>query len=240
LIGRIRRFLRHHAIARVNEYVRNRDLGAVFSVLRKRGIAGSALMIGSNSGQEVPFLGRFFGEIHLVDPLIPQLTMHPACSRGNVHLHPVALSCTPGTRRFFLASNNGESSSLRRPTQHLTEFPDISFEAGEVQAQRLAELECFPRASMMLLDVQGNEMDVLRSADPIGFGHLSVIVCEYSLVPLYEGSGVLEDINIFLTTAGFTLAFTTSPYLSDTDCVGDAVFVRRGFFAPVNPVAEPR
>lgn len=236
MIGRIRRALRQHATARINEHVRNRDLGAVFDVLRQRGLAGCALMIGSNSGQEVPFLGRYFDEIHLVDPLIPRLSMHPACSRGNVHLHPVALSCTPGTRSFFVASNNGESSSLRRPTQHLAEFPSISFAAAEVDAQRLADLPCFRRASMMLLDVQGNELDVLRSAAPVGLGHVSVIVCEYSLVPLYEGSGVLRDIDAHLAAEGFELAFTTSPYVSATDCLGDAVFVRRGLFGPVPTV----
>lgn len=230
MIDRIRHALQLHMRVRMDNYVRSKDLAGLFRVLRQRGQTGCALMVGSNSGQEVPLLQRFFGEIHLVDPLIPQLKMNPACRAANVHLHSIALSCTPGPRDFFVASNNGESSSLREPTHHLAEFPDITFASRAVQTIRLADLDCFARATVMLLDVQGNELDVLRSAAPRRLGHVSAIICEYSLVPLYEGSGVLADLQAFLSSEGFQLAFTTRPYLSASSCIGDAVFVREGLF----------
>lgn len=227
----MRRRLREGIHGRVHDYVRAGQLSALLALVQRHAPAGCAVIVGSNSGQEVPVFRRHFREIHLVDPLIPQLKMHPECASEGIHLHPVALSCTTGTRSFHVASNNGESSSLGRPTHHLEEYPGISFASGEVTARRLADMDFFPRASMLMMDVQGSELDVLRSAAPKGLGHLSAIMCEYSLVPLYEGSGGLAELYDLLSAEGFLLAFTSPPYLSPTECTGDAVFLRRDVIA---------
>ena len=212
--------------------VRRRDFSAIFAAsFGTQSIrALHVVVIGCNSGQEVPFYRNFFARIDLVDPLIPQLKMHESCNATGVHLHPVAISSEVGVKHFFAASNGGESSSLLSPSHHRVEYPGIKFSETEVLCCRLIDLEFFFDATVLVLDVQGSEIDVLESASATGLAHLKLIICEYSLVPLYEGSANLSSIISFLDTRGFRLAFTTSPYISPSVCTGDAVFVRNDLF----------
>ena len=156
--------------------------------------------------------------------------MHKSCNAMGVHLHPVAISSEVGVKQFFTASNGGESSSLLMPSHHRVEYPGINFSEKEVPCCRLSDLDFVSDATVLVLDVQGSEIDVLQSASATGLSQLKVIICEYSLVPLYEGSANLSQIISFLDARGFRLAFTTSPYISHSECTGDAVFVRNDLF----------
>jgi len=210
----------------LDTFIKNRDISLVFkSFLGNRD--SKIVIIGSNTGQEVPFYLRFFSRIDLVDPLIHRLRMHPSCKSKCVHLHSFAISNITGSTPLFIASNNGESTSLLKPSHHLLEYSSITFENSETSGKRLHDLDFFKSANVLMLDVQGSEIDVLNSTFPFGLKHLSIIVCEYSLVPLYEGSGDLSALTSYLEAHDFTLAFTISPYISRTECTADALFLKK-------------
>lgn len=228
MINRIKKSINSRIETAVNSRIKNRDIARVFDCfLNVEENNLQIIVIGSNQGQELPFYIKFFSNIHLVDPLIPQIKMHRLCSSKNVQLHSYAISSVSGSREFFIASNQGESSSLLEPSHHLQEYPNINFDKIKTEAKRLSDLSFFAVSDVMVLDVQGSELDVLNSAFPVGLNHLSVIICEYSLVPLYKSSADLSSISKFLESLNFRLAFTTSPYISCRECTADAVFINR-------------
>lgn len=234
IIQRIKNSISSRFKTSLDSFVKKRDLTLVFDSFLKDSNS-QIVIVGSNAGQEVPFYLRFFSRIDLIDPLIPKLRMHPSCRSKCVHLHQFAVSSRTGTRSLFIASNNGESSSLLEPTHHLMEYPAITFDKIETSAIRLNDLDFFSSSNVLILDVQGSEIDVLNSSFPYGLGHLSIIICEYSLVPLYEGSGDLSAIISFLGPLGFVLAFTISPYISGRECTADALFLKKDFLIPAHP-----
>lgn len=228
MIKRIKNSINSRIETALNSFIKNRDIARVFNCFLNFDKANlQIIVIGSNQGQELPFYMKLFSEIHLVDPLIHQIKMHHLCSSKNVHLHSYAISSVSGSRQFFIASNNGESSSLLEPSHHLKEYPHINFDRIKTEAKRLSDLSFFSDSNVIVLDVQGSEIDVLNSAFPVGLNHLSVIICEYSLVPLYDKSADLSSLIKFVESLGFILAFTTSPYVSCRECTADAVFINR-------------
>jgi FkbM family methyltransferase len=228
MIERIKNSINSRIETALNSFVKNRDIAKVFNCFlnfEKSNL--EIIQIGSHQGQELRFYMTFFSTIHLIDPLIPQIKMHGLCKSKNVHLHSYAISSERGTREFFRASNKGESSSLLEPSHHLKEYPYIDFDRIKIEAKCLSDLSFFSSSDVMVLDVQGSELDVLNSAFPVGLNHLSVIICEYSLIPLYEKSADLSSLNDFLESLDFRLAFTTSPYISCAECTADAVFINK-------------
>lgn len=209
----------------IDGYIKKRDIALLFNSYLGALSVNSLVVIGCNSGQEVPFYLRYFSRIDLVDPFISSLDMHKACSHNSVNLLNSAVSDTSGEREIYEADNNKESSSLLRPTHHMSEYPEVLFQVKKVSCIRLNDLDFFKYASVLILDVQGSELDVLKSAFPIGVEHLSIIICEYSLVPLYENSSDLSDLLTFFDKYNFSLMFTISPYISKNECTGDAVFL---------------
>lgn len=121
-------------------------------------------------------------------------------------------------------AENGQSSSILKPSGHLAEYPDISFSQPVTRrSKRFDSLGVqFPEHSSVLvnLDIQGAELLALK-----GFGtyleNVRWIYSEVSLTSLYDGGALIDELDRFLFSLGFVrvdISITAHGW-------GDAVYV---------------
>jgi FkbM family methyltransferase len=115
-----------------------------------------------------------------------------------------ALGSKQETLTLHLASNEGMSSSLKKPERHLTEFPSVSFSGTEVVPVTTIEnlLLDVDDNVMLKLDIQGMELEALE-----GIGQaLSKIVAvelELTLQPMYRTEASVGRVLSTLESFGF-------------------------------------
>lgn len=103
--------------------------------------------------------------------------------------------------KFHVASNL-QSSSILEPTIHLEKYPNIVFNSTiEVEVRTLDSFN-ITDCDMLVLDVQGYELEVLKGAQET-LKNVKIIFCEVSIIELYKNCPLLEDIQKFLS--GFKL-----------------------------------
>jgi hypothetical protein len=111
------------------------------------------------------------------------MTMHLSARDDSSSLLPISAAQTknfPGT----------ESVGVRRvPVGPLTDFLAPSG---------------LGRRNLFKIDVQGFELEVLKSAEPL-LPHFDWIYAECSFVPLYEGQALADEVIAFLAGHGFAL-----------------------------------
>lgn len=120
----------------------------------------------------------------------------------------LALGDDSATGVLSLASNKGASSSLLRMLgAHAEAAPEVSILGNEpVEVVTLDSLNLADEGAttMLKLDVQGYEDRVLRGARRT-LGRVSLIECELSVVPLYEGQMLLREMLDLLAELEFEL-----------------------------------
>lgn len=100
---------------------------------------------------------------------------------------------------FWSASNLG-SSSLCRPLEHETIFPNVIFESsGSLVTSRLDEL--FPKrefsGGLLVLDLQGAEKEALLGAEGV-ISKFDYIYTEFQVRELYEDGSYLNEIEAII------------------------------------------
>lgn len=144
--------------------------------------------VGAHKGQEVPYYRRAgFERIVLVEPnpaRADQLDRLPG-----VEVHRCAASTRRGGATLHLTRYDTQASILR-PHGRTTA-------TVEVPTRPLADLQT--GCNVAVLDVQGSELDVLRSADLTA---LDALVVETCTKVRYDGAATREEIHDFL--AGWT------------------------------------
>ena len=112
----------------------------------------------------------------------------------------------------YIASNNGESTSLLKPLLHLEKYPEIKFMRKyideEVQTYRLDQVGFGDQLKeghdfdLLVLDIQGMEYSTLKAMDKYAT-YFDCIVTEAYLEELYEGCGYLHEIDVLLEGRGY-------------------------------------
>lgn len=177
------------------------------SLLRLYNIA-CVLDVGANRGQyakEIRSLG-FKKQIYSFEPTSYYKFLSEASERdAKWQVYRFGFGAANKTAKMYIASNNGESSSLLKPKNILKQGFGISFrETEEVEIKTLKEFLAFNVMSNIYLkiDTQGNEMNVLLGlADQIK--QVSVIEFESALISLYEGESGHYEIAQYLIGYGF-------------------------------------
>ena len=129
----------------------------------------------------------------------------------NVMTYPVALADEIGPRLMWVSAGEVEaSSSLHRPTGHLTSNPTITFPGEPVRVPAITldlwAAICWPgRVDGMWLDMQGGELDALNAAGPL-LADVKAMMLEVSLVELYEGCPLYPEVCDWLERRGFSIA----------------------------------
>ncbi len=107
-------------------------------------------------------------------------------------------------------NNDGASNSIHKPTNKIKKYwPKLEvIETRNVRTCTLAkiieETQIVGNNNLLVLDVQGHELNVLKSGKDKLY-HFSNIVCELSYVSLYRGSPNARRIEKFLRNEGFIL-----------------------------------
>ena len=140
----------------------------------------------------------------------------------------IALQCALGAKNEIgilnIASNDGQSSSLRAPKEHLSSYSTVNFQGAE--SVRIRRLDDIPeiskgKAIWLKLDIQGFEKEAILGADGI-LSAVSVIEIETAFREMYEGqSSHLELLNL-LDSAGFRISRFSDP---GTDANGEMLYL---------------
>ncbi len=122
----------------------------------------------------------------------------------NIKLFQCALSSKKGTGTLWMASNEGQSSSLLEPADHLHIAPDVKFIGKkQINVDILDNYEdIIEEDSLLILDTQGNELDVLYGGK-IVLKKFSAIYVEVNRGNNYHGCTQFTDLNYFLECNGF-------------------------------------
>ncbi len=147
--------------------------------------------------------------------------------------HLVAVNCAAsnenGTVNFRITSSE-QSSSILPLKIHSDVYPTIE-ETHQVEVVSktldtlLEELQINPAdVNLINFDIQGAELMALQGATNL-LKYVDAINTEVSYVELYEGCGLIDDMDDFLEQYGFVRIATTTPYHRTW---GDAFYVKRG------------
>jgi len=114
---------------------------------------------------------------------------------------------------FHRFRGDGASSSVHRATDRLRERFGGVAETGEVLRLETSDLAGIlaregiqpgGEAAMLVLDVQGHELPVLKGAQSV-LGAFRFLKCEISRIELYAGGSRFDEIDAFLGARGYRL-----------------------------------
>jgi FkbM family methyltransferase len=145
------------------------------------------------------------------EPLAEPARVYRALFAGDheVRLCETALGGASGRVIMHISARDDSSSLLPIAQAQSDNYPG-SGEVGtrEVAVSTLKEAisdQEMGRHSLLKIDVQGYELEVLRSADML-LSRFQWVYVECSYVPLYEGQPLANDVTDFLEARGFTLS----------------------------------
>lgn len=140
-----------------------------------------------------------------------------------------AATDTNGHLTFHKTSNDGHSSSILSLKKHLLHYPTITEnKTFEVEQKRMddflspTEKELY---NIIVIGVQGAELIALKGTEKT-LATIDAIIAELNYDELYEGGVLVNDLDKYLFSQGFTRVDTISiaPY------TGDALYVKNKFF----------
>jgi FkbM family methyltransferase len=157
--------------------------------------------VGANTCQELP--------LYLAHGIENRLWVEPNDNlefpKGETIIH-VAISNRVSDRdMMYLASNNGESSSLLEPKKHLELYQEIDFSQKFLitpitTLKNIIDILVMnsTKFNYLVLDIQGNELRALQGLSNFD-SHFDVIITEAYTQELYENCGKLHEIEAFLS-----------------------------------------
>lgn len=196
----ISRFDSHHPLARRMRYVQDLGIDLVLDV-------------GANTGQFAREMRQagYKGRIVSFEPLSSAFTALAAAARHDTmwNCHRFALGAEDGTATLSVAGNSQSSSLLPMREAHVEAAPGSGYVAQEcITVRRLdnlwPELAGKGGCPYLKIDVQGFERQVLEGATA-ALAHISLVQIEVSLVSLYEGDMLIDDLLTVLRARGFDL-----------------------------------
>ena len=169
--------------------------------------------VGANRGQFALISRKIFPKAKIVsfEPLLEpaQVFRRVFDSDPNVTLYPYAVGKVEMSSTIHIAKDDDSSSLLPITKAQSEMFPGtVEKETREVAVRPLSQLiepDSIPASSLLKIDVQGYELEVLQGCEDIirKFSHLYV---ECSFVELYEGQALAHQIIAWLQERNFILS----------------------------------
>jgi FkbM family methyltransferase len=142
----------------------------------------------------------------------------------NVSAIPMGLFNRSGETKMHLSNNGFGSSSILKPTGHLTFHPSVKFD--EQITIRVTTLDLFAAehglsaVDFLWLDMQGAELAALKEGEQM-LTTVCAIHMEVSLKPTYEHAPLYPEVRSWLKARGFSVANEALPYRD----MGNVLFV---------------
>jgi hypothetical protein len=181
------------------------------------------LHVGANTCQELPLYKSLGFENRLwIEP-----NSDLEFPEGETIIHTAISNRISSHDFMYLANNNGESSSLLEPKEHLSKYQEIDFSHKFLLTSIttlefiLIDLVTLSDFNYLVLDIQGNELRALKSLGSFA-NHFEVIITEAYTEELYFGCGKLHEIKEFLINYELV---EWSPEVGKG--WGDAAFIRK-------------
>ena len=172
------------------------------------------LDIGANSGQFAQQLRDDLGYANRIISFEPlssafELLKANATRDPNWEAFNFALGETDDKQEINIAGNSVSSSLLDMLPSHLTSAPESKYIGSEViEARKLDSIFgtlCKPTNSVyMKIDTQGFESKVLGGAEN-SLAQIDTIQMEMSLIPLYKGEMLFNDMYTLMNEKGYSL-----------------------------------
>ena len=195
----------------------------------------TVLDVGANRGQFALLAARRFPQARIVcfEPLDrPRAILERVLAdRTRVQVVGTAVAAAASDSRMYV-SRADDSSSLLAPSElQLSTFPrtevvdQVSLRTERLDA--IVDRDLLARPSLLKIDVQGGELDVLIGAGDL-LDNIDTVLVECSFVELYVGQPLADEIVRFLHRRAFRLASVATPHLDRTGQVvqADLVFAR--------------
>lgn len=181
------------------------------------------LDVGANTGQFASHIRQcgYAGKIVSFEPLSSAhgVLMQSCTSDSKWDAYPrCALGDYIGSAEINIAGNSESSSILPMLESHRSAAPESAYLGKEIVPIKTLDSVAEPylkdaRAPFLKIDTQGFEWQVLDGARDT-LPHIKGILVELSLVPLYEGQHLWQEVIERLEVAGFTL-WAFKPVFSD-------------------------
>lgn len=138
---------------------------------------------------------------------------------------------------FYIAGDEGSSSSLLEPHLISASHPQVfTREKYKITTKSLDDLLAGQKLAnnykILVLDVQGAEIEVLRGAEKT-LKNVDTIVSEISTLELYKGNARIKDLIEFLDSEGFTFAASE---INRATGWGEGLFIRRSSYNLGEPI----
>ncbi len=192
--------------------------------------------VGANRGQFALIARQVFplAKIHSFEPLEEpaQIFKRIFSNDPNVTLHPCAIGREKTVSTIHVTMDDDSSSMLPITKTQSSMFPGATEkETRQVTvlplSQALGDIS-IPSASLLKIDVQGFELDVLQGCEDIldKFSHLYI---ECSFIELYEGQALAHQIIAWLEQRRFILIGVYNMYYEKNGAAvqGDFLFTQK-------------
>jgi FkbM family methyltransferase len=177
-----------------------------------RSVSG-VIHVGANTGQEREKYDRYRLDVLWIEPIpnvFKELQENIANFSRQKAIQGLVTDQDNETCNFFLANNNGASSSIFELCDHVSIWPDIEYtETLQLQSKTLPTLlaEQGVDASAfdaLIMDTQGSELLVLKGAEDL-IEQFSFVKTEVADFEAYAGCCRLTDLNAFMRGHGFKI-----------------------------------
>jgi FkbM family methyltransferase len=181
--------------------------------------------IGGHRGQEYVYYKDIgLTNIIFVEPQLDNFNILSKNVGSECTLFNVALGNFEGEADMFTeVANQGQSSSLLQPHQHLSQYPDIIFN-GKIKVG-VTKLDLLPfdcaLYNFINIDVQGYELEVFKGGIDTLKG-IDYVYAEVNRAELYKNCALVGEIDGFLGSYGFKRVGTWW----DGMTWGDALYVK--------------
>jgi len=183
----------------------------------------TVLDIGANAGQFALQLRNDLGytkNIISFEPISSAFQLLNAKTKVDPYweAYNIAIGDVEKISEINIAGNSDSSSLLDMLPTHLKSAPESKYIGKEsVKIKKLDSIFndlCKPTSKIyMKIDTQGFEYRVLKGADN-SLKHIDTVQMEMSLVPLYDGETLFNDMYMFMSGRGYSL-ISIEPIFSD-------------------------
>lgn len=168
--------------------------------------------VGGHYGQEIPFyLENITKNVVVYEPLRANFKQLFDKYGYSVDCRKKAVGDYNGKVVLNVeTANAGQSSSVLKPKEHLVQYPDIEFNSEEeCEIVRLDDDYTGKICDVLVVDVQGYELEVFQGAYLLLKERIKYVICEVNCAEMYEDCALVADIDDYLGDFGFKRILTS-------------------------------